>query len=107
MIKKNGLAKGGSLENAIVVKGNEILNSDGLRNNKEFVNHKILDCIGDLYTTGYRLVASIVCSQGGHYLTNQLLKEVFRNKNNFSILEIKEKNLPHTLINRKLLRSIA
>ena len=107
MIKKNGLAKGGSLDNAIVVKGNEILNSDGLRNKKEFVNHKILDCIGDLYTTGYRLVASIVCSQGGHYLTNQLLKEVFKNKNNFSILEIKEKNLPHTLINRKLLRSIA
>ena len=71
------------------------------------MNHKILDCIGDLYTTGYRLVASIVCSQGGHYLTNQLLKEVFKNKNNFSILEIKEKNLPHTLINRKLLRSIA
>ena len=107
MIKKNGLGKGGSLDNAIVVKGNEILNAGGLRNNKEFVNHKILDCIGDLYTTGYRLVASIVCSQGGHYLTNQLLKEVFKNKNNFSILEIKEKNLPHTLINRKLLRSIA
>ena len=49
-IKKNGLAKGGSLENAIVVKHNEILNPEGLRNQKEFVNHKILDCIGDLYT---------------------------------------------------------
>ncbi len=107
MIRKKGLAKGGSLDNAIVVKGNEILNSEGLRNNKEFVNHKILDCIGDLYTTGYRLVASVICYQGGHYLTNQLLKEVFKDKNNFSILEIKEKNLPHTLINRKLLRSIA
>ena len=107
MIKKNGLAKGGSLENAIVVKGNKILNSEDLRNSKEFVNHKILDCIGDLYTTGFRLVASITCSQGGHYLTNQLLKKVFRDKNNFSILEIKEKNLPHTLINRKLLKSIA
>ena len=74
MIKKNGLAKGGSLENAIVVKGEEILNAEGLRNDKEFVNHKILDCIGDLYTTGYRIVASIKCSQGGHYLTNQLLR---------------------------------
>ena len=52
---KNGLAKGGSLSNAIVVKDNEILNSDGLRNEKEFVNHKILDCIGDLYTSGYRI----------------------------------------------------
>ena len=106
-IKKNGLAKGGSLENAVVVKGEEILNSEGLRNNKEFVNHKILDCIGDLYTTGYRILASVKCSQGGHYLTNQLLRKVFKNKENFSILEIKEKNLPHTLINKNLLRSIA
>ncbi len=107
IIKKNGLAKGGSLENAIVVKGKNILNSGGLRNDKEFVNHKILDCIGDLYTCGYRLVASITCSQGGHYLTNQLLRNVFINKENFSILEIKEKNLPQTLINKTLLQEIA
>ena len=106
MIKKNGLAKGGSLENAIVVKDKEILNPEGLRNDNEFVNHKILDCIGDLYTSGYRIIASITCSQGGHYLTNQLLRKVFENKENFSIVEIKEKNLPHTLINRNLLRSI-
>ena len=107
LIKKNGLAKGGSLENAIVVKGKEILNPEGLRNDKEFVNHKILDCIGDLYTSGYRILASVRCSRGGHYLTNQLLRKVFQNKDNFSILEIKEKNLPHTLINKSLLRSIA
>ena len=106
-IKRMGLAKGGSLENAIVVKENEILNRDGLRNQKEFVNHKILDCIGDLYTSGYRLIASIECSQGGHFMTNQLLRKVFKDKENFSILEIKEKNLPHTLINRNLLKSIA
>jgi UDP-3-O-[3-hydroxymyristoyl] N-acetylglucosamine deacetylase len=107
LIKKNGLAKGGSLQNAIVVKDEEVLNPEGLRNDKEFVNHKILDCIGDLYTSGYRIIAKIKCSQGGHYLTNQLLRKVFENKDNFSILEIKEKNLPHTLINRKLLKSIA
>ena len=107
MIKKNGLAKGGSLENAIVVQDEKILNEEGLRNNKEFVNHKILDCIGDLYTSGYRIIASIKCSQGGHFLTNQLLRKVFQNKENFSILEIKEKNLPHTLINKNILRSIA
>jgi len=107
LIKKNGLAKGGSLQNAIVVKDDEILNPEGLRNDKEFVNHKILDCIGDLYTSGYRIIAKIKCSQGGHYLTNQLLRKVFENKDNFSILEIKEKNLPHTLINKSLLRSIA
>ena len=107
LIKKNGLAKGGSLKNAIVVKDSKVLNSEGLRNKKEFVNHKILDCIGDLYTSGYRMIAGISCSQGGHYLTNQLLRKVFQNDKNFSILEIKEKNLPHTLINKKLLRSIA
>ncbi len=106
-IKKKGLAKGGSLENAVVVKGDEVHNSDGLRNSKEFVNHKILDCIGDLFTSGYRIIASVTCSQGGHFLTNSLLRKVFENKENFSIIEIQERTLPHTLINRSLLRSIA
>ncbi len=106
-IKKNGLAKGGSLENAIVVKGENILNPDGLRNTKEFVNHKILDCIGDLFTSGYRMIASVNCSQGGHFMTNSLLRKVFENKENFSIIEIQERTLPHTLINRSLFRSIA
>ena len=106
-IKKSGLAKGGSLDNAVVVKDKEILNKTGLRNPKEFVNHKILDCLGDLYTSGYRIIASVICSQGGHYLTNQLLKKVFENKDNFSIIEIQERSLPHTLINRRLLKSIA
>ena len=106
-IKEKGLAKGGSLDNAIVVKQEKILNETGLRNSKEFVNHKILDCIGDLYTCGYRMLASVKCSQGGHYLTNQLLRKVFENKENFSIVEIKERSLPHTVINKSLLRSIA
>ena len=106
-IRANGLAKGGSLDNAIVVKDDKILNDGGLRNSNEFVNHKILDCIGDLYTSGYRMLAHIKCSQGGHYLTNQLLRKVFENKENFSIVEIQERNLPHTVINRSLLRSIA
>ena len=107
LIKKNGLAKGGSLGNAIVVKENEILNKEGLRNPKEFVNHKILDCIGDLYTSGYRIVGNVICSQGGHYLTNQILRKVFSNNKNFSIIEIRERNLPHSLINKSLLKSIA
>ena len=101
------MAKGGSLDNAIVVKSDKILNKEGLRNDKEFVNHKILDCIGDLYTSGYRIIGSVICSQGGHYLTNQLLKRLFEDKENFSIIEIQERNLPHTIINRELLRSIA
>jgi len=106
-IKKIGLAKGGSLDNAIVVREDDVLNEEGLRNNKEFVNHKILDCIGDLYTAGYRIIGSVTCSQGGHYLTNQLLRSVFDNKDNFSIVEIKERNLPHTIVNRNILKSIA
>ena len=106
-IRENGLAKGGSLDNAIVVKDDKVLNKDGLRNSLEFVNHKILDCVGDLYTSGYRMVASIKCSQGGHFMTNQLLKKVFENKDNFSIIEIQERNLPHSLINKRLFRSIA
>ncbi len=106
-LKSMGLAKGGNLENAIVVNGEKILNNTGLRNKNEFVNHKILDCMGDLYLSGYKIVGSIVCSQGGHSLTNKLLKEVFKNKNNYSIIELKGTNLPHTLINKYKLKSIA
>jgi len=85
----------------------KVLNQDGLRNEKEFVNHKILDCIGDLYLCGYKIIGKITCSQGGHKLTNQLLREVFQNQDNFSVIEIKEKTIPNLLINRKYLRSIA
>ena len=106
-LKKMGLAKGGSLDNAIVVDKNKILNKEGLRNKKEFVNHKILDCMGDLYLAGYKIIGKVVCSQGGHKLTNQLLRKVFKNKENFSILEIQEKNLPHAFINKSHVRSVA
>ena len=106
-LKNMGLAKGGSLDNAIVVDKNQILNKEGLRNKKEFVNHKILDCMGDLYLAGYKMIGKVVCKQGGHKLTNQLLRKVFQNKENFSILEIKEKNLPHAFINKSHIRSVA
>jgi UDP-3-O-[3-hydroxymyristoyl] N-acetylglucosamine deacetylase len=106
-LKNMGLAKGGSLDNAIVVDKDKILNKEGLRNKKEFVNHKILDCMGDLYLAGYKMIGKVVCTQGGHKLTNQLLRKVFENKENFSILEIKEKNLPHAFINKSHVRSVA
>ena len=106
-LKNMGLAKGGSLDNAIVVDKSQILNKEGLRNKKEFVNHKILDCMGDLYLAGYKMIGKVVCKQGGHKLTNQLLRKVFQNKENFSILEIKEKNLPHAFINKSHVRSVA
>ncbi len=85
-IKSQGLAKGGSLENAIVVKGNEILNEDGLRNRHEFVNHKILDCLGDLMLSGFRLSGHIKTSQGGHALTNKLLVKFFSKDSNWSLV---------------------
>ena len=106
-LKEMGLAKGGNLDNAIVVKNDEILNINGLRNEKEFVNHKILDCMGDLYLAGYKIIGKIICSQGGHKLTNQLLRKVFQDDVNFSLIEIAEKHLPNTFINKSHLKSIA
>ncbi len=106
-LKEMGLAKGGNLDNAIVIKNNKLLNESGLRNQKEFVNHKILDCMGDLYLAGYKIIGKIICSQGGHKLTNQLLRKVFQNDENFSLIEITEKHLPNTFINKSHLKSIA
>ena len=83
-IKRMGLAKGGSLDNAIVVQGEKILNEDGLRNRHEFVNHKILDCIGDIMLSGNRIFGHIKTSQGGHALTNKLLNKFFSDDQNWS-----------------------
>ena len=106
-LKKLDLGKGGSLENAIVIKNNKILNKEGLRNKLEFVNHKILDCMGDLYLSGYKIIGTLKSSQGGHYLTNKLLRRVFSDKSNYSLLEIKGKHLPHSFANYQNLKSIA
>tara|TARA_B100000029_G_scaffold500304_1_gene571837 strand:- start:846 stop:1766 length:921 start_codon:yes stop_codon:yes gene_type:complete len=85
-IKSQGLARGGSLENAIVVKENKILNEDGLRYRDEFVNHKILDCLGDLMLLGHRIYGHVKTSQGGHHLTNLLMKEFMSNKSNWEFV---------------------
>ena len=106
-LKKMGLAQGGSLDNAIVLKGNEILNNEKLRNPNEFVNHKILDCLGDIYLSGYRMVGKITSSQGGHNVTNQGLRELFSNNDNYSILELKERNIPHSFLIKNSLKSSA
>ena len=94
-IRSQGLAKGGSLDNAIVVKENEILNENGLRNRHEFVCHKILDCLGDLLLSGYRMHGHLKTSQGGHLLTNQLLRELFSNDANwkFETLDAQNKEI--------------
>ena len=92
-IKKLGLAKGGSLDNAIVVGKNKLLNNNGLRNEKEFVNHKILDLAGDFVLSGYRILGKVICEQGGHLLTNSFLKKLFTSKNSFIEIEVKEEKL--------------
>ena len=89
-IKKMGLAKGGSLDNAIVVKENKILNSTGLRNDKEFVNHKILDLAGDFMLSGFRILGNVTCVQGGHSLSNLFLRCLLKDKSNYSIVDLEE-----------------
>jgi UDP-3-O-[3-hydroxymyristoyl] N-acetylglucosamine deacetylase len=89
-IKKIGLAKGGSLDNAIVVKDNKILNSTGLRNSKEFVNHKILDLAGDFLLSGHRILGSVTCIQGGHSLSNSFLRTLLKDRTNYSVVELEE-----------------
>ena len=106
-LKSAGLAQGGSLQNAIVVGEKEILNKEGLRNSKEFVNHKILDCMGDLYLSGYRIMGSLITSEGGHGLTNKILRKLFSDKTNFTVIELKEKTLPYQILDRSYLKSIA
>ena len=106
-LKNMDLAKGGSLDNAIVVKQNKILNEEKLRNEKEFVNHKILDCLGDLYLSGFKMVGKITSCQGGHNITNQGLRKLLSKNENFSIIELKEKNIPHSFLNKNILKSIA
>ncbi len=106
-LKNMNLGLGGSLENAVVIKENKILNIGGLRNKNEFVNHKILDCMGDLFLSGYKIIGSLKCSQGGHKLTNELLRKVFSNRLNYSLIEIKGKQLPHVFANYSNLKSTA
>ena len=96
-IKKLGLAKGGSLDNAVVVQGDKVLNIEGLRNQKEFVNHKILDLAGDFLLSGYRILGKIECHQGGHELSNMFLRKLLKFTNNYSIIELES-----TVISKKL-----
>ena len=93
-IKKIGLAKGGSLENAVVIDKNKVLNDGGLRNKNEFVNHKILDLAGDFLLSGFRVLGKVKCYQGGHKLTNNFLRKLIKTKTAFSITEFKDLHIP-------------
>ncbi len=85
-LRSIGLIKGGSLENAVVLDGEKILNPEGFRVKNECVNHKVLDLIGDLYTSGYRIIADVTAFRTGHFHNNAVLKELFKNSENFEIL---------------------
>ena len=89
-IKKSGLAKGGSLNNAVVVDKDKVLNEGGLRNKKEFVNHKILDLAGDFLLSGYRIIGKVSCYQGGHELTNLFLRKIFNTEGLFKKIELSD-----------------
>ncbi len=86
-LRSVGLIKGGSLDNAVVLDGETILNEGGFRVENECVNHKTLDCIGDMYTSGYRLLAEVEAFHSGHYHNNEVLKKLFSSKDNYQIVE--------------------
>ncbi len=85
-LRSIGLAQGGSLENAVVLDGDNLLNPEGFRCENECVNHKVLDAIGDLYTSGYYIIGELVASRTGHYHTNEILKLLFADANNYEII---------------------
>lgn len=86
-LKSIGLIKGGSLDNAIVLDGENILNEGGFRIKNECVNHKVLDAIGDMYTAGCQIIAEVKASKSGHFHNNQILRTLFDNPNNYEIIE--------------------
>ncbi len=85
-LREAGLARGGSLDNAIVMDSYHILNDDGLRYEDEFVKHKILDAIGDLYLLGHPLIGAFSAYKSGHALNNQLLRMLCRDKSAWELV---------------------
>ena len=85
-----GLAKGGSLDNAIVLDEQKIINPDGLRYNDEFVRHKILDAIGDMAFIGYTMVGEYRAHAGSHHLNHLLTKKLLEDPSNYEIVDLEE-----------------
>jgi UDP-3-O-[3-hydroxymyristoyl] N-acetylglucosamine deacetylase len=95
MMRANGLALGGGLDNAIVMDDYKVLNSDGLRYDDEFVKHKILDAMGDLYLIGKPLLASYVAFRSGHAMNNLLLRELLSQPDAYEVVSFDDvKNAP-------------
>ena len=90
MMRSNGLAMGGGLDNAIVMDDVKVLNADGLRYQDEFVKHKILDAIGDLHIAGKPLLARYVAYKSGHALNNQLLRALLADQTAFDVVTFED-----------------
>jgi UDP-3-O-[3-hydroxymyristoyl] N-acetylglucosamine deacetylase len=90
MMRANGLALGGGLDNAIVMDDYKVLNTDGLRYDDEFVKHKILDAMGDLYLLGKPLLASYVAFRSGHALNNKLLRELLSQSDAYEVVTFED-----------------
>ncbi|MCK4944883.1 MAG: UDP-3-O-acyl-N-acetylglucosamine deacetylase [Alphaproteobacteria bacterium] len=97
-LKKAGLARGGSLDNAIVIDGDKILNPEGLRSENEFVHHKIQDAIGDFFLTGMRLMGRYYGIRAGHDINNKLLHTLFSRPDAFEIINLGQKVRQHQII---------
>ena len=89
-LRSNGLAKGGSLDNAIVMDEYKIINNDRLRYEDEFVRHKVLDAFGDLYLTGYALLGKFTAFKSGHEINNQLLRLLMKDKDSYDLVSLTE-----------------
>jgi UDP-3-O-[3-hydroxymyristoyl] N-acetylglucosamine deacetylase len=99
LLQKNNLALGGSLDNAIVVDDLKVLNEDGLRYADEFVKHKMLDAIGDLYLLGHSLLGEFNGYKSGHSLNNQLLRALLKDKDAWEMVSFKDVNeLPKAFV---------
>ena len=83
-MRSAGLGLGGSLKNVIVVDGSKVLNNDGLRFKDEFVRHKILDCVGDLYLCGGPIIGCVKAYKTGHYFNNKILRKLFSEKSSWT-----------------------
>ena len=98
-MRAEGFAIGGSLNNAIVVDKNQIVNSTGLRLNNEFIKHKVLDCLGDFYLLGMPIIGKINCFAPGHEINQDFIKEILRDKDNYTIENRNEYNDIRSYVN--------
>jgi len=102
-LRRSGLGLGGSLDNCIIIENNEVINSEGLRYKNEFVIHKVLDAIGDIFTSGFRIQGSYKGYLCGHHMNNLLLKELFKNEDSYEVFELDDKNFEYEEYNNQLL----